>query len=98
MTVDDLFDALYLQAKDEVGLSKLRDRVLTDESINCLSFGGKEVRPVEFVKVVRCKDCKWFAKRNGEHLCGAWEEIFYNPIDENGYCYKGERKDEVEND
>lgn len=45
--------------------------------------------------VVRCKDCKWFAKRNGEHLCGAWEEIFYNPVDENGYCYKGERMDEV---
>ena len=45
--------------------------------------------------VVLCKNCKWFVERNGEHLCGAWEEIFYNPVEENGYCYKGVRKDEA---
>lgn len=46
--------------------------------------------------IVRCKDCKHFKLIDGECLCGAWEEIFYNPVEQNGYCYKGERKDEVE--
>lgn len=96
MTVDDILDALYLQAKDEVGLTKLRDIILTDESINCLSFGGKDIKPIEFIKVVRCKDCKHFKPIEGERLCGAWEEIFYNPVEENGYCYKGERKESEE--
>ena len=42
--------------------------------------------------LVECKDCKHFKVMEGERLCGAWEEIFYNPVEENGYCYKGERK------
>ncbi len=51
MTVDDILDALFLQAKDQVGLSKLRDIVLTDESINCLSFRREGELAIEFVKV-----------------------------------------------
>ena len=49
----------------------------------------------DLVEVVRCKDCKYFKPIEGERLCGAWEEIFYNPVVENGYCYKGERRDDV---
>lgn len=50
MTVDDIFDALYLQAKDQIGLTKLRDIVLTDESINRLQFHGAGQEPIIFIK------------------------------------------------
>lgn len=103
MTVDDIFDALYLQAKDVVGLSKLRDIVLTDESINRLQFNRKGQEPIEFVKVVWCKDCKYstpltlydkgvkglFCNYRGS--IGDWR---YRTTDD--FCSRGERKDEVE--
>ena len=60
MTVDDIFDALYLQAKDAVGLSKLRDIVLTDESINRLQFNRKGQEPIEFIKE---KHGRWIFNR-----------------------------------
>ena len=62
------------------------DRIGDSDMYNCHEVG----------EVVRCRDCKHFTVMEGERLCGAWEEIFYNPVEENGYCYKGERKDEAE--
>lgn len=101
MTVDDIFDALYLQAKDEVGLSKLRDRVLMDESVNCLSFGKEGIKPVEFVKVVRCKDCKHLMIYNdGTYDCKYLVERMFAEGElnnkPNDFCCWGERKDEVD--
>ena len=46
----------------------------------------------EFVNVVRCKDCKHSKVMEGERLCGEWDEFYYEPVDENGYCYKAKRK------
>ena len=43
---------------------------------------------VDMVEVVRCKDCKWI------DLCKDPE--YYEYKGANGFCSKGERKDEVE--
>ena len=98
MTVDDIFDALYLQAKDAVGLTKLRDIVLTDESINCLSFGGKEVKPIEFIKVVRCKDCVYYTPEVDEPHKSTCQRLWGGMTEckADSYCSDGVRKDEVE--
>ena len=42
----------------------------------------------EYVKVVRCKDCKWI------DLCK--DPKFYEYKGANGFCSKGKRKDEAE--
>lgn len=49
----------------------------------------------DIVKVVRCKDCK----HNLHGWCESWGDKFYHyedyeDIDPNGFCEKGERKDE----
>lgn len=77
--------------KDLIKDVKERLKELNDKGIPVHIVANQDL-----VSVVRCKDCKHFRVMEGERLCGAWEEIFYNPVDENGYCYKGVRKDEVE--
>lgn len=52
-------------------------------------FHTKHGKDVEFVKVVRCKDCKWI------DLCKDPEVYEYKG--RNGFCSLGKRKDEVEN-
>lgn len=52
----------------------------------------------DVVKVVRCKDCKNCGDNAGEPepyflYCFEW----LSEVDENGYCYKAERKNEVDN-
>ena len=99
MTVDDIFDALYLQAKEINGLTKLRDYVLEDKSINCLSFRREDEPAIEFVKVVRCKDCKRYTPfRNiiggemGEGECEGYDPC----VPANHFCSRGERKEREE--
>jgi len=50
-------------------------------------------------ELVRCKDCKWY--RDYSEYCDKWGDVFvywsdHSPVPSNGYCYMGERKDEVE--
>ena len=43
---------------------------------------------VDAVPVVRCKDCKHYS--NHDKRCTVWN----HGIDSNGYCHKGERKED----
>lgn len=45
----------------------------------------------EYVKVVRCKDCKYWRYNDCQN-----DSHGYCPISENDFCSRGERKDEVE--
>ena len=38
--------------------------------------------------IVRCKDCKYYS--NHDKRCTVWN----HGIDSNGYCHKGERRDD----
>lgn len=44
----------------------------------------------EYVKVVRCKDCKWYRDKQEFCVFGRWD------LSPNDYCSFGERKDEME--
>lgn len=51
---------------------------------------------VDAVPVVRCKDCKYSCKdRNGRTCEGYWYELseFAVPVEDDGFCSYGERKD-----
>ena len=51
-------------------------------------FHTKHDKDVEFVKVLRCKDCIWLNKHtNGIGFCAAWGGTTY----EDYYCSKAER-------
>lgn len=42
-------------------------------------------------ETVRCKDCKWFHHDiNGNGFCEVIDELF---TEDNGYCYRGERRE-----
>ena len=50
---------------------------------------------IDFVKVVRCKDCKWsdwYKNLNGEHRCYCMEHGSSGHTDDD-YCSYGERED-----
>lgn len=47
-----------------------------------------EIDGIEFVKVVRCKECIWSEHMSGFLLCGAWEA---RAVDDNDFCSYGER-------
>lgn len=81
MTSDDIFEALFRQVNDEVGLTKLRNIVLTDKNLKCLSFRRADADPIEFIKVVRCKDCQCHGTCRYEQYLGL-----------DGYCSKGEKE------
>lgn len=61
-------------------------------------FSTKHGKEVEFVKVVRCKDCKWFKKEPGWNcteytICGI--SPTYHPIRrEEDFCSRAERRTE----
>jgi hypothetical protein len=53
-----------------------------------------DAKTVEAVEVVLCRDCRWFYRDDefnrawcGYNKCGA------NEVAVDGYCYRGERKD-----
>ena len=49
---------------------------------------------VDAVEVVRCKDCRYFYRDDefNRAWCG-YDKCVANEIAVNGYCYRGERKD-----
>ena len=100
MTVDDIFDALYLQAKEINGLTKLRDYVFEHESVNCLSFEREGATAIGFIKVVRCKDCKWYewglTECHNPRYGDGWANYPPPQVYDEYFCKDGERKDEVE--
>jgi len=60
---------------------------------------------VDFVPVVRCKDCKWWDKKDGSpygychackhgHMSKCWEISIYRTYKGDWYCADGERKDD----
>lgn len=51
----------------------------------------REKDDADRVKVVRCKHCIWHSNRTG--MCGVW----FKTSSQNGYCYKGEKRNEVQN-
>ena len=63
-----------------------------------VTFFTKHHKEVEFVKVVRCKDCKYMTEHydTGGNVpywtCSEWD----GGTDFDGYCHYGERKGEVE--
>ena len=57
--------------------------IIDNDNIHTIEVHGKT-----YTQVVRCKDCKWI------DFCKDPE--FYEYKGANGFCSKGERKDEVE--
>ena len=55
---------------------------------------------IDAVPVIRCKDCKYYEPdlfANPWGVCFHWEWIVNDTghtVDENGYCYRAERKEE----
>lgn len=53
--------------------------------------------PADVVEVVRCKDCKHseeFIYPEGLETMVCWEDSADREVNRNGFCEKGERKDE----
>lgn len=50
----------------------------------------KDFEPQEYVKVVRCKDCKWYREKQGFCVFGRGD------LSPNDYCSFAERKDDNE--
>ena len=46
----------------------------------------------DFVRVVRCRDCKWFRRNEPYSLNGCARNGGVAYEDENHYCYYGERR------
>lgn len=99
MTVDDILDALYLQAKDQIGLTRLRDIVLTDESINRLQFHCPGQEPIVFIKE---KHGRWLPSDKGDCIytcseCGFVRDAYI--LEEKAYCPNcGAKMDERSNE
>ena len=81
-----------------------RDKIVdtygkNDEYANCLAevmMKIDDAPTADVVEVVRCKDCKYYNRLH--HYCdgiGYWfgEEDAWS---DNGFCYKGERREEDE--
>lgn len=56
---------------------------------NSVWFHTKHGKDVEFIKVVRCKDCQWcqYDEVYGQRWCGGGR------VEPDGYCSYGKRKD-----
>ena len=52
------------------------------------------IQRVDAVEVVRCKDCRYFYRDDefNRAWCG-YDKCVANEVAVNGYCYRGERKD-----
>lgn len=80
-------------AIDEMGIPELKIKL--GEKIICLR---RENDPVDFVSVVRCKDCKYYDNSEGIFWCMLNSKFYPGGFDwhsfpEDGYCSYGERKD-----
>lgn len=74
-----------VETKDDFSIDYWFEHTWDDNGSNVIAW-----LPIEGdrVEVVRCKDCKWI------DLCKDPE--YYEYKGANGFCSKGERKDEVE--
>ena len=53
-----------------------------------------QIKQLEGVDIVRCKECKHF-KKNDSILRGKWWcDLWADTIEDDGYCSYGEREDE----
>ena len=87
----DAFDSMLLNG--EIEANNKRQYTIRN-TINMVRGNLATVKTVDAVPVVRCKDCKywnarfWYCEGIGNWFgeLGLW--------DDDGYCYKGERKDD----
>lgn len=73
------------------------DHALSNNYLYCPNCGAKmdeskeqskgETKEVEFVEIVRCKDCKYY----DAHWCTYWEDMGMEHTD---FCSKAERKED----
>lgn len=60
------------------------------ESVRLMAI--KELAENDFVKVIRCKDCKYYEDSLGTHDCTFHIQSSF-PTVENGYCFHGVKKE-----
>ena len=63
----------------------------TDTQHAALKEALEMVPTVDAVRVVRCKDCKYW-RRDTDHTCK--EHSLVSPMLADGFCSRGERKDD----
>lgn len=61
------------------------------EKTNNVWFHTKHNKEVEFVKVIRCKDCKYYNEKYGWCDCYL---LMHLDTSEDDYCSKAERREE----
>ena len=55
----------------------------------------EDASDVDVVEVVRCKDCKWYKRKNGNiYECSYLEA----PMDDDDFCSWGERREDGKTD
>ena len=53
----------------------------------------EEIPAADVVEVVRCKDCKWWKRMNGDKRLQCFHEHGIIRTTENTYCCRGERRE-----
>ena len=54
----------------------------------------EEIPTADVVAVVRCKDCKWWKRMNGDKRLQCFHNHGLIRTTENDYCSRGERREE----
>ena len=77
--------------------AKIED--LEMESVPAVTFTTPSGNEVEFVKVMRCKDCKWFdidgihgRPLDGHEVCTC-KKFYGYPMRDDEYCSRAERRE-----
>lgn len=94
--IEEQYQSLKVQKYGDV------DAIISKEEIVTLTLMAIDSCPTsDAVVVVRCKDCKHYHVYRGtlpktKHpwdcgACDAWDNL---TTDENGFCFRGERKEE----
>ena len=106
---DKLIDVIQRYANEPI---KLNDRRWDTKCVAIIQdmIGTVKVQPIiEAEPVVRCKDCKWWDKKDDSpygychackhgHMSEHWEISIYRTYKGDWYCADGERKDDDETD
>lgn len=58
---------------------------------NTITFHTKHGKEVEFTKVIRCRDCKYY--RYEIDMCDEPHSTAHNVVHEDDYCSRAERKE-----
>lgn len=81
-----------------IGLVEFRERDDKGDRMVCIEaqylvdlYG--EVADGKVVGVVRCGECKHY--KWGDGLCDAWDDLFYTEVEADGFCHKGEPRDDT---